>query len=185
MNCSCRGYLQKMGTRVKTWSKRWFVFDRNKRTLVYYADKSEVSAINVLTRDNSDICRAHYHLHMNLNCWHQGSSALASRYYIVSGFKQSIKCLFFRPKSREEFISTQLWRCMWTTRPPSLYPSGTHSAWKLRTVWRPPLRPWGCGLTSCSRALRATRSPRNNLEHKSFTVNKLSTTLIRYLNHNS
>ena len=71
-SCSCRGYLHKMGARIKTWSKRWFVFDRNKRTLVYYADKSEVSAINVLTRDNSDSCRAHYHLDVTLNCWHQG-----------------------------------------------------------------------------------------------------------------
>ena len=57
-SCSCRGYLSKQGTRLKGWnrwwwwweivnklkplSRRWFVFDRNKRTLVYYADKSEV-----------------------------------------------------------------------------------------------------------------------------------------------
>ena len=41
-SCSCRGYLNKMGARFKSWNKRWFVFDRNKRTLVYYADKSEV-----------------------------------------------------------------------------------------------------------------------------------------------
>merc|ERR1712013_240987 len=40
-SCSCRGYLNKMGARFKSWNKRWFVFDRNKRTLVYYADKSE------------------------------------------------------------------------------------------------------------------------------------------------
>ena len=44
-SCSCRGYLHKMGARIKSWSKRWFVFDRNKRTLVYYADKSEVRRI--------------------------------------------------------------------------------------------------------------------------------------------
>ena len=50
-SCSCRGYLHKMGARIKSWSKRWFVFDRNKRTLVYYADKSEVRLIIVLTRD--------------------------------------------------------------------------------------------------------------------------------------
>jgi len=43
-SCSCRGYLNKMGARFKTWNKRWFVFDRNKRTLVYYADKSENKA---------------------------------------------------------------------------------------------------------------------------------------------
>lgn len=51
-SCSCRGYLHKMGARIKSWSKRWFVFDRNKRTLVYYADKSEVSPIIIVfTRD--------------------------------------------------------------------------------------------------------------------------------------
>lgn len=43
-SCSCRGYLNKMGARFKSWNKRWFVFDRNKRTLVYYADKSESKA---------------------------------------------------------------------------------------------------------------------------------------------
>jgi len=43
-SCSCRGYLNKMGARFKSWNKRWFVFDRNKRTLVYYADKSENKA---------------------------------------------------------------------------------------------------------------------------------------------
>jgi len=43
-SCSCRGYLSKQGTRLKGWNRRWFVFDRNKRTLVYYADKSEGKA---------------------------------------------------------------------------------------------------------------------------------------------
>ncbi|KAM5131982.1 pleckstrin homology-like domain family B member 3 isoform 2-T2 [Mantella aurantiaca] len=37
----CRGYLVKMGGRIKTWKKRWFVFDRQKRRLAYYADKEE------------------------------------------------------------------------------------------------------------------------------------------------
>lgn len=26
-----------MGGKIKTWKKRWFVFDRNRRTLAYYA----------------------------------------------------------------------------------------------------------------------------------------------------
>lgn len=34
---TCRGFLIKMGGKIKTWKKRWFVFDRNRRTLVYYA----------------------------------------------------------------------------------------------------------------------------------------------------
>ena len=28
----------------RAWNKRWFVFDRSKKTLVYYADKSEAKA---------------------------------------------------------------------------------------------------------------------------------------------
>lgn len=30
-----------MGGKIKTWKKRWFVFDRNRRTLSYYAGKAE------------------------------------------------------------------------------------------------------------------------------------------------
>lgn len=37
---TCRGYLVKMGGKIKTWKKRWFVFDRNRRTLSYYAGKT-------------------------------------------------------------------------------------------------------------------------------------------------
>lgn len=32
----CKGYLVKMGGKIKSWKKRWFVFDRMKRTLSYY-----------------------------------------------------------------------------------------------------------------------------------------------------
>ncbi|KAK4311576.1 hypothetical protein Pmani_016937 [Petrolisthes manimaculis] len=38
---ACRGYLHKLGSKFRTWQKRWFVFDRSKRALVYYSDKSE------------------------------------------------------------------------------------------------------------------------------------------------
>ncbi|XP_048488164.1 repetitive organellar protein isoform X4 [Plutella xylostella] len=38
---SCRGYLHKLGAKFHTWSKRWFVFDRDTKTFVYYWDKSE------------------------------------------------------------------------------------------------------------------------------------------------
>ncbi|KAM4703025.1 pleckstrin homology-like domain family B member 3 [Rhinophrynus dorsalis] len=37
----CKGFLVKMGGRIKTWKKRWFVFDRQKRRLAYYSDKEE------------------------------------------------------------------------------------------------------------------------------------------------
>ncbi|XP_064292926.1 uncharacterized protein LOC128681249 isoform X2 [Plodia interpunctella] len=38
---SCRGYLHKLGATFHTWSKRWFVFDRETKTFIYYWDKSE------------------------------------------------------------------------------------------------------------------------------------------------
>jgi len=38
---SCRGFLIKMGSRIKTWNRRWFVYDRSKRSLLYFSDKSE------------------------------------------------------------------------------------------------------------------------------------------------
>lgn len=39
---TCRGYLLKMGQNgFRSWNKRWFVFDRLKRTLTYYMDKHE------------------------------------------------------------------------------------------------------------------------------------------------
>ncbi|XP_067678677.1 pleckstrin homology-like domain family B member 1 isoform X3 [Haliotis asinina] len=41
---SCRGFLHKMGNKFKTWHKRWFVFDRVKRSLLYYVDKGETKA---------------------------------------------------------------------------------------------------------------------------------------------
>lgn len=34
---ACKGFLVKMGGRVKTWRRRWFCFDRHKRLLAYYA----------------------------------------------------------------------------------------------------------------------------------------------------
>ncbi|XP_041823811.1 pleckstrin homology-like domain family B member 2 isoform X2 [Melanotaenia boesemani] len=45
---TCRGYLVKMGGKIKTWKKRWFVFDRNRRTLTYYADKHEAKLKGVI-----------------------------------------------------------------------------------------------------------------------------------------
>ncbi|XP_058268076.1 pleckstrin homology-like domain family B member 2 isoform X6 [Hemibagrus wyckioides] len=47
-NKTCRGFLVKMGGKIKTWKKRWFVFDRNRRTLAYYADKHEVKTKGVI-----------------------------------------------------------------------------------------------------------------------------------------
>ncbi|XP_032307812.1 uncharacterized protein LOC6505223 isoform X1 [Drosophila ananassae] len=38
---SCRGYLHKLGATFHTWSRRWFVLDRQRSALIYYSDKSE------------------------------------------------------------------------------------------------------------------------------------------------
>ncbi|XP_077192601.1 uncharacterized protein LOC143837062 isoform X3 [Paroedura picta] len=45
---ACKGYLVKMGGRIKTWKKRWFTFDRQKRVLAYYADKEETKLKGVI-----------------------------------------------------------------------------------------------------------------------------------------
>ena len=37
---TCKGYLSKMGGTVrKTWKKRWFVFDRQRKALMYFHDE--------------------------------------------------------------------------------------------------------------------------------------------------
>lgn len=45
---TCRGYLVKMGGKIKTWKKRWFVFDRNRRTLSYYSGQTRKWMIMVV-----------------------------------------------------------------------------------------------------------------------------------------
>uniref|UniRef100_A0A8C7IZ49 Pleckstrin homology-like domain family B member 1 n=1 Tax=Oncorhynchus kisutch TaxID=8019 RepID=A0A8C7IZ49_ONCKI len=45
---TCRGFLVKMGGKIKTWKKRWFVFDRNRRTLSYFSDKHEAKLKGVI-----------------------------------------------------------------------------------------------------------------------------------------
>ncbi|KAM8989389.1 pleckstrin homology-like domain family B member 1 isoform 4-T4 [Ara ararauna] len=44
----CKGYLVKMGGKIKSWKKRWFVFDRMKRTFSYYVDKHETKLKGVI-----------------------------------------------------------------------------------------------------------------------------------------
>ncbi len=48
---SCRGYLYKKATggagkmmAGRQWNRRWFVFDRHRRALLYYSDKTESKA---------------------------------------------------------------------------------------------------------------------------------------------
>ncbi|XP_003743331.1 pleckstrin homology-like domain family B member 2 [Galendromus occidentalis] len=38
---SCRGYLYKLGSASRWWKKRWFLFDRSSRALMYFMDKTE------------------------------------------------------------------------------------------------------------------------------------------------
>ncbi|XP_031428318.1 pleckstrin homology-like domain family B member 1 isoform X7 [Clupea harengus] len=44
----CKGHLIKMGGKIKSWKKRWFVFDRLKRTFSYYIDKHETKLKGVI-----------------------------------------------------------------------------------------------------------------------------------------
>ncbi|XP_046695020.1 pleckstrin homology-like domain family B member 1 isoform X7 [Silurus meridionalis] len=44
----CKGHLVKMGGKIKSWKKRWFVFDRLKRTFAYYVDKHETKLKGVI-----------------------------------------------------------------------------------------------------------------------------------------
>uniref|UniRef100_UPI00398F3BB5 pleckstrin homology-like domain family B member 3 n=1 Tax=Pristiophorus japonicus TaxID=55135 RepID=UPI00398F3BB5 len=44
----CRGFLTKMGGRIKTWRKRWFVFNCAKRRLTYFTDKLETKLKGVI-----------------------------------------------------------------------------------------------------------------------------------------
>ncbi|XP_022523398.2 pleckstrin homology-like domain family B member 1 isoform X3 [Astyanax mexicanus] len=44
----CKGHLVKMGGKIKSWKKRWFVFDRMKRTFSYYVDKHETKLKGVI-----------------------------------------------------------------------------------------------------------------------------------------
>jgi hypothetical protein len=38
---TCRGFLTKIGAKFKCLHRRWFVFDRKRRSLTYYSDTSE------------------------------------------------------------------------------------------------------------------------------------------------
>ncbi|XP_043936861.1 pleckstrin homology-like domain family B member 1 isoform X7 [Protopterus annectens] len=44
----CKGYLTKMGGKIKSWKKRWFVFDRMKRAFSYYVDKHETKLKGII-----------------------------------------------------------------------------------------------------------------------------------------
>ncbi|KAK9306528.1 hypothetical protein QLX08_002826 [Tetragonisca angustula] len=45
---SCSGYLSKMSKKFHHWNKRWFVFDRKRKTLSYYSDSSSRKARGVI-----------------------------------------------------------------------------------------------------------------------------------------
>lgn len=49
----CRGYLIKMGGKIKSWKKRWFVFDRLKRTLSYYVGELAWAALGPVRKGAS------------------------------------------------------------------------------------------------------------------------------------
>lgn len=45
---ACRGPLTKMGGRIKTWRRRWFLLDPRRRLLAYYGDKEETKLKGVI-----------------------------------------------------------------------------------------------------------------------------------------
>lgn len=45
---SCSGYLSKMSKKFHHWNKRWFVFDRKRKTLTYYSDSNSKKARGVI-----------------------------------------------------------------------------------------------------------------------------------------
>ncbi|EFN66050.1 Pleckstrin-like proteiny-like domain family B member 2 [Camponotus floridanus] len=45
---SCSGYLSKMSKKFHHWNKRWFVFDRKRKTLSYYSDNTSRKARGVI-----------------------------------------------------------------------------------------------------------------------------------------
>ncbi|XP_012277170.1 pleckstrin homology-like domain family B member 1 [Orussus abietinus] len=45
---SCCGYLSKMSKKFHHWNKRWFVFDRKRKTLAYYSDNTTRKARGVI-----------------------------------------------------------------------------------------------------------------------------------------
>ncbi|XP_065430036.1 pleckstrin homology-like domain family B member 3 isoform X6 [Chrysemys picta bellii] len=47
---ACRGFLVKMGGRIKTWKKRWFCFDRQRRLLAYYTKRRRSSRASSTSR---------------------------------------------------------------------------------------------------------------------------------------
>ncbi|XP_064471069.1 pleckstrin homology-like domain family B member 1 isoform X2 [Ornithodoros turicata] len=38
---SCCGYLHKLSGRWRSWKRRWFLFDRSRRALIYFSDKTQ------------------------------------------------------------------------------------------------------------------------------------------------
>uniref|UniRef100_A0A673NMX8 PH domain-containing protein n=1 Tax=Sinocyclocheilus rhinocerous TaxID=307959 RepID=A0A673NMX8_9TELE len=77
----CKGYLVKMGGKIKSWRKRWFVFDRLKRTFSYYADKHEsklkgVIYFQAIEEVYYDHLRSATKVRSNKSPWYKHSSHL-------------------------------------------------------------------------------------------------------------
>lgn len=45
---TCRGPLTKMGGRIKTWRRRWFLLDPTRKMLAYYGDKEQTKLKGVI-----------------------------------------------------------------------------------------------------------------------------------------
>ena len=144
---SARGYLHKMGSRFRTWNKRWFVFDRVQRTFLYFADKTE-------TRKRSG---AYFQVRSHFNRSHFSN-------YTTQQF------VFCRFRPLKKFTWTTYSRCV---RPTQSWPSASRRVNAHITWWRLVRKRCVFGWMSFSQVPRATSS--STLEH--CTIKFWSTTL--------
>ncbi|XP_024113739.1 pleckstrin homology-like domain family B member 1 isoform X2 [Oryzias melastigma] len=79
----CKGYLVKMGGKIKSWKKRWFVFDRLKRTFSYYMDKHETKLKGVIYfQAIEEVYYDHLRSATKVTPPHRHSSSLSTRLWL-------------------------------------------------------------------------------------------------------
>lgn len=95
---TCRGFLVKMGGKIKTWKKRWFVFDHNRRTLTYYAGEAVGPATEACAFPS---CRVR-------TCWPAENKRLCLRSLLQTNTRPRWKESFTSRPSRRSTMTT--WR---------------------------------------------------------------------------
>lgn len=65
---NCCGYLSKMSKKFHHWNKRWFVFDRKRKTLAYYSDNNSKKPRGVIYFQVSrQYIKVKFHDKININ----------------------------------------------------------------------------------------------------------------------